>query len=95
LNSFSWHSTTILGASFTRFMGKLGPRHLSSLLLPLPKLVDQCSPTRLNYSENYAVESSITDECLSYYKDLCKAKLSQLPIIMKAKLFSGRVEKIK
>uniref|UniRef100_A0A8C0FZ06 Uncharacterized protein n=1 Tax=Chelonoidis abingdonii TaxID=106734 RepID=A0A8C0FZ06_CHEAB len=52
-------------------------------------------PARLNYSKNYAVESSITDECLGYYKDLCKAKLPQLPIIMKAKVFSGRIEKIK
>uniref|UniRef100_A0A452HXE0 Uncharacterized protein n=1 Tax=Gopherus agassizii TaxID=38772 RepID=A0A452HXE0_9SAUR len=65
-----------------------------------PTLLSGSSPrikneTRLNYSKNYAVEGSVSDECLSYYKDLCKAKLPQLPIIMKAKLFRGRIEKIK
>uniref|UniRef100_A0A8C4YJA0 Uncharacterized protein n=1 Tax=Gopherus evgoodei TaxID=1825980 RepID=A0A8C4YJA0_9SAUR len=60
-----------------------------------PHMLEKLFKTRLNYSKNYAVEGSVSDECLSYYKDLCKAKLPQLPIIMKAKLFRGRIEKIK
>ena len=69
--------------------------HLAIYVIP-PCLLRVSEQTQVNAAKNKTVAALITDVVRSiYYKVLGKGKLPEQPVIMKAKFFSRRAEKIK